>query len=93
MKRSVRSASPAVAVGSKGWRDASVRSILRAADLTRQTRVDQLHSSTRYRSHSVGTFTHTLPQLTACSDEQDHSESDSEKKDELRPKYTGSMVK
>ncbi|CAM4555086.1 unnamed protein product [Leuciscus chuanchicus] len=92
MKRSVRSASPAVAVGSKGWKDATVRSILRAADLTRQTRVDQLHSSTRYRSHSVGTFTHTIPQLTACSDEKDHSESDSEKKDEFRPKYTGSML-
>ncbi|XP_056126777.1 coiled-coil domain-containing protein 105 [Rhinichthys klamathensis goyatoka] len=92
MKRSVQSASPAVAVGSKGWRDATVRSILRAADLTRQTRVDQLHSSTRYRSHSVGTFAHRLPQLTACSDEKDHSESDSEKKDEFRPKSTGSML-
>ncbi|KAK7156709.1 hypothetical protein R3I94_006676 [Phoxinus phoxinus] len=90
MKRSVQSASPAV--GSKGWRDATVRSILRAADLTRQTRVDQLPSSTRYRSHSVGTFAHRLPQLTACSDEKDHSESDSEKKDEFRHKSTGSML-
>ncbi|KAG1952221.1 hypothetical protein F2P79_010176 [Pimephales promelas] len=91
MKRSVQSASPSVAVGSKGWRDATVSSIVRAAELTRQTRVDQLHSSTRYRSH-VGAFAHRRPQLTASSDEKDHRESDSEKKDEFRPKSTGRML-
>lgn len=99
MKRPVLSAPPAVFVGSKGWRDATVRSILRAEDLLRQTHADQLHSSTRYRSHSAGTFnvTHRLPQLTAYSVnnsvEKDHNESDSEKKDEFRPKSTGTMVK
>lgn len=97
MKRSVQSAPPTVVVGPKGWRDATVRSILRAEDLLRQTHVDQLQSSTRYRSHSVGTFNYRLPQLTAYSVngsvEKEHNESDSEKKDEFRPKSTGSMVK
>uniref|UniRef100_A0A8C1KDT8 Coiled-coil domain containing 105 n=1 Tax=Cyprinus carpio TaxID=7962 RepID=A0A8C1KDT8_CYPCA len=98
MKRPVLSAPPAVFVGSKGWRDATVRSILRAEDLLRQTHADQLDSSTRYRSHSAGTFnvTHRLPQLTAYSVnnsvEKDHNESDSEKKDEFRPKSTGTML-
>ncbi|XP_048016835.1 coiled-coil domain-containing protein 105 isoform X1 [Megalobrama amblycephala] len=96
MKRSVQSAPQAVAVGSKGWRDATVRSILHADDLKRQTHVDQLHSSTRYRSHSVGTFTHRLPHLMACSVnssvEKDRSETDSEKREEFRPKSTGSML-
>lgn len=98
MKRSVQCAPPpAVVVGSKGWSDATVRSILRAEDLLRQTHADQLHSSTRYRSHSVGTFTSRLPQLTAysvnSSANKEHNESDSEKKEEFRPKSTGSMVK
>ncbi|XP_050984641.1 coiled-coil domain-containing protein 105 [Labeo rohita] len=96
MKRSVQSAPPTVVVGPKGWRDATVRSILRAEDLLRQTHVDQLQSSTRYRSHSVGTFNYRLPQLTAYSVngsvEKEHNESDSEKKDEFRPKSTGSML-
>ncbi|XP_059390143.1 coiled-coil domain-containing protein 105-like [Carassius carassius] len=97
MKRPVQSTPPAVAVGSKGWRDATVRSILRAEDLLRQTHVDQLHSSTRYRSHSVGTFnvTHRRPQLTAYSVnnsvEKEHNESDSKKK-EFRLKSTGSTL-
>lgn len=95
MKRSVQCAPPpAVVVGSKGWRDATVRSILRTEDLLRQTRADQLHSSTRYRSHSVGTFTSRRPQLTAYSSaNKEHNESDSEKKEEFRPKSIGSMVK
>ncbi|XP_026111211.1 coiled-coil domain-containing protein 105-like [Carassius auratus] len=97
MKRPVHSAPPAVAVGSKGWRDATVRSILRAEDLLRQTHVDQLHSSTRYRSHSVGKFnvTHRHTQLTDYSVnngvEKEHNESDSKKK-ECRLKSTGSTL-
>lgn len=96
MRGSVQSVPPAVVVGSKGWRDATVRSILRAGDLTRQTHVDQLQSSTRYRSHSVGTFTHRRPRLTAYSVnsgvENDHSENEWENKEEFRPKSTGSML-
>lgn len=97
MKRSVQSAPPAVVVGPKGWRDATVRSILRADDLMRQTHVDKLHSSTRYRSHSVGTFTHRLPQLSSYSvngsAEKDPTESNSENNEEFQRKSTGSMVK
>uniref|UniRef100_A0A8C1GS69 Coiled-coil domain containing 105 n=1 Tax=Cyprinus carpio TaxID=7962 RepID=A0A8C1GS69_CYPCA len=97
MKRPVQCASPAaVVVGSKGWRDATVRSILRAEDLLRQTHADQLHSSARYRSHSVGTFTSRFPQLTAysvnSSVDKERNESDSEKQKEFRPKSTGTML-
>ncbi|XP_026137919.1 coiled-coil domain-containing protein 105-like [Carassius auratus] len=97
VKRPVQCAPPpAVVVGSKGWRDATVRSILRADDLLRQTHADQLHSSTRYRSHSVGTFTSRLPQLTAYSVnsivDQEHNESDSGKKEEFRHKSIGSTL-
>ncbi|KTG41065.1 hypothetical protein cypCar_00010078 [Cyprinus carpio] len=97
MKRPVQCASPAaVVVGSKGWRDATVRSILRAEDLLRQTHADQLHSSARYRSHSVGTFTSRFPQLTAysvnSSVDKERNESDSEKQKEFRPKSIGSML-
>ncbi len=96
--RSVQCAPPpAVVVGSKGWRDATVRSILRTGDLLRQTHADQLHSSTRYRSNSVGTFTSRRPQLTAYSvngsANKEHNERDSEKKEEFRPISIGSMVK
>lgn len=92
MKRSVQCAPPAVVVGSEGWRDA----ILRAEDLLRQTHADQLHSSTRCCSHRAGTFTSRLPQLTAysvnSSVDEEHNESDSEKKEELRFQFIVSMV-
>ncbi|XP_026134741.1 spermatogenesis-associated protein 48 isoform X1 [Carassius auratus] len=90
MKRSVQCAPPAVVVGSEGWRDA----ILRAEDLLLQTHAD-LHSSTRCCSHRAGTFTSRLPQLTAysvnSSVDEEHNESDFEKKEELRFKFIGSM--
>ncbi|XP_693940.1 tektin-like protein 1 [Danio rerio] len=96
MKRRVQSAPQAVVVGPKGWRDATVRSIQRAENLLRQTHVDQLDSSTRYRSHSVAISAYRLPQLTAYSGdesmEKEHSETDWEKKEEFWPKSTGSLL-
>ncbi|TRY96751.1 hypothetical protein DNTS_009614 [Danionella cerebrum] len=89
MKQSVQTAPPAVVVGSQSWRDASVRSILRAEDLLRRTYVEQLHATTRYRCHSVGASTWRHPRLLNSSIEKKQNE---ENKVEFQPKSRGSML-
>ncbi|XP_056613103.1 coiled-coil domain-containing protein 105 [Triplophysa dalaica] len=90
-----QSAPPAAVIGSKGWRDATVRSILRAKDVVRKTHVGQLESSTRTIRHSLGMFPYRSPQSNAYSGhygvEKEHDESELEKKDHTRRNPTGTM--
>lgn len=92
-----QSAPPAAVIGSKGWRDATVRSILRAQNVVRKTHVGQLESSTRTIRHSLGMFPYRSPQSNAYSGhygvEKEHDESELEKKDHTRRNPTGTMVK
>ncbi|XP_055053017.2 tektin-like protein 1 [Misgurnus anguillicaudatus] len=91
-RRPVQSAPPAVVIGSKGWRDATVRSIVRAEDLVRKTYVGQLDTSTRTVRHSLGTSSYRPTQLNGYkSVGKEDDESAVENKDQFGPKCTGNM--